>query len=298
MATIATNYDEARRWLRLAESVLDRINARESLVGAWILNEQASIDFDEGDFASSERHSRAAIALKTKVLGPEHPDVAGSMSNLAGTLEELGRWDEALALSRQALAIDEKSADLRSLTYAVDLMTAGEVTAHLGQFNEAETAFKHTLEVAADAGGSETFMFAVALTDMGDLLTSRGRARDAVAVLERAQALENKVGDRNRIRTAVTRAALARALVESGQEVAAGFQLLPAACDAFEQSRYFRRQRELLAWFNALPRRAKRPAATSCADLRGRAAVRSAAPPVRKLEQDDVGGRPVAEVPR
>ncbi len=298
MATVATNYDEARRWLRFAESVLDRINARESVVGAWILNEQANIDFDEGDFASSERHSRAAIALKANLLGPEHPDVAGSMDNLAGTLEELDRWDEALAMARQALAIDEKSADLRSISYAVDMMTAGEVMAHLGQFDEAETAFKQTLDTAAQAGGSETLMFAVALADMGQLLNARGRAAEAVPLLQRAEALENKLGDRNRIRRAVTRAALARALIESRRQVGAGLQMLPAACVDFEQSGFSRRQRELLAWFNALPRRTKLTPATSCADLRSRVGGRSAAPPVRQLQQDDVRGGAVTEIPR
>ena len=113
-ATVRAAYDEAKRWLRFAEAVLDRIHGRESLVGAWVLNEWSNVYYEQGDFASAEREARAAIALKTRVLGPEHPDVAVSMGNLAGTLEELDRWDEALVVSRQGLAIDEKSADLQS----------------------------------------------------------------------------------------------------------------------------------------------------------------------------------------
>ncbi|MES1208294.1 MAG: tetratricopeptide repeat-containing protein kinase family protein, partial [Pseudomonadota bacterium] len=298
VAMTTTAYDEARRWLRLAEAVLDRIHARESLVGAWVLNEWGNLHFYLADFASSERAMRAAIALKASLLGTDHPDVAGSMNNLAVTLEELDRWEEALAVAKQGLAIDEKSADPHSITYGIDLMAEGEILAHLGRLDEAEAALKRALDVAADAGGGQTMMFGVALTDLGEVLISRGRAGEAVAVLRRAQINQAETGDRNPIRLAATRAALARALVESGQRPAVALQLLPAACATFEQSRFFRRQRELLAWFNARPRRDKLPPATSCADLRDRVGLRSAAPPVGKLQQDDVGGRAVAEVPR
>ncbi|HVY39659.1 MAG TPA: serine/threonine-protein kinase [Polyangia bacterium] len=267
VSTLTTSYDEAARWLRLAEAVLDRIHARESLVGAWVLNERGNLHFWQGDFASSERDMRAAVALKASLLGADHPDVAGSMINLASTLEELERWDEALAIAQQAVAIDEKSADLRSITYAVDLMTVGEILTHLGRVDEAETDLRQALKVAADAGGADTLVFWFALMDHGELLVSRGRAREAVPVLERAQNVQAKIGDANPVRVAATRAALARALIESGRAASTGFQLLPAACTALEQAGFFRRQRELLAWFNALPRRAKRPPATSCADL-------------------------------
>jgi tetratricopeptide (TPR) repeat protein len=298
VATLTTRYDEAARWLRFAEAVLDRIHARESLVGAWVLNERGNLHFWQGDFASSERDMRAAIALKAALLGPDHPDVAGSMTNLADTLEELERWDEALATAQRAIAIDEKSADVRSISYAADLMTVAEILAHLGRLAEAEANLKQVLKVAAEAGGAETMMFGIALTDMGEVLVTVGRAREAVAFLERAQAVQTRVGDGNPVRVALARAALARALVQSRRGASLGLQMLPAACGGFEQSGFFRRQRELLAWFNTLPRRSKLPPVTSCAELRGRVAGRSAAPPVRKLQQDDVAGRAVAEMPR
>jgi eukaryotic-like serine/threonine-protein kinase len=267
VATDTTAYDEARRWLRFAEAALERIHARESLVGAWVLNEWGSLHYDQADFASSERETRAAVALKASLLGPDHPDVASSMSNLAVTLQELDRWEEALAVARQGLAIDEKSADLHSITFAVNLTVAAEVLAHVGRLDEAEATLRHALEVAKDAGGGETVIFSVALTDLGDLLASHGRAHDAISLFERAQAIQMKIGDKNPIRVAALRAGLARALIESREKVSVASQLLPVACATFEQSHYFRRQRELLAWFNALPGRAKVPVATSCADL-------------------------------
>ena len=43
--------------------------------------------------------------MRRKLLGPEHSDVAGSMTLLAGLLVETGRYEEALKLARDAKAI-------------------------------------------------------------------------------------------------------------------------------------------------------------------------------------------------
>ena len=269
-ATVRTAYDEAKRWLRFAEAILDRIHARDSLVGAWVLNEWSNVHYDQGDFASAEREARAAVALKERVLGPEHPDVAISMSNLAATFEEVDRWDDALAAVRKVLEIDEKAADVHSMVFGADMILFGEILGHLGRLDEAEAAVERALDIAAAAGAGDSLLVSVALSGLGELLTSSGRAGEAVAVLERAQTIQAKARERNLVRMAVTRAAFARALVASGQKLSFASQLLPAACQTFEQSRYFRRRRELLAWFNTLPGRGKLPPATSCAELHGR----------------------------
>jgi tetratricopeptide (TPR) repeat protein len=42
------------------------------------------------------------------VLGEEHPDFAGSLTNLAEVLEEQGKYDEAEPLYRQSIEICRK----------------------------------------------------------------------------------------------------------------------------------------------------------------------------------------------
>ena len=48
------------------------------------------------------------MAIREKVLGPEHPNTATSINNLAGLLRTTGRYEEAEPLYRRALAICEK----------------------------------------------------------------------------------------------------------------------------------------------------------------------------------------------
>ena len=52
---------------------------------------------------------RRALAIDEKSLGPDHPDVARDLNNLAQLLQATNRLSEAEPLMRRALAIDEKS---------------------------------------------------------------------------------------------------------------------------------------------------------------------------------------------
>ena len=48
-----------------------------------------------------------ALAIDEAAYGPDHPDVATTLNNLAGILHDLGHPDQARPLPERALAIDE-----------------------------------------------------------------------------------------------------------------------------------------------------------------------------------------------
>jgi len=50
-----------------------------------------------------------ALAIDEQAYGPNHPEIAIDLSNLAGVLRELGRPGEARLLAERALAIDEQA---------------------------------------------------------------------------------------------------------------------------------------------------------------------------------------------
>ena len=52
---------------------------------------------------------RRALEIDEKSYGPEHPDVARDLNNLAQLLQVTNRLGEAEPLMRRALEIDEKS---------------------------------------------------------------------------------------------------------------------------------------------------------------------------------------------
>ena len=50
---------------------------------------------------------KRALAIDEKSYGPDHPDVARDLNNLAQLLQATNRLGEAEPLMRRALAIDE-----------------------------------------------------------------------------------------------------------------------------------------------------------------------------------------------
>jgi len=63
----------------------------------------------KGDYAGAEPLLRRALAIDEKALGPDHPDVAVDLNNLAKLFETKGDYAAAEPLMRRALAIDEKA---------------------------------------------------------------------------------------------------------------------------------------------------------------------------------------------
>ena len=57
----------------------------------------------QGRWNEAEQLEIQVLDLRTKLLGPEHPDTLTSMGNLAGTYRYQGRWNEAEELQIQVM---------------------------------------------------------------------------------------------------------------------------------------------------------------------------------------------------
>lgn len=51
----------------------------------------------------------STLAIREKTLGPEHPDTALTLNNLAMLYSNQGKYEEAVPLYQRALAISEKA---------------------------------------------------------------------------------------------------------------------------------------------------------------------------------------------
>jgi len=64
---------------------------------------------DKGDYVGAEPLYRRSLAIREKALGPEHPDLATGLNNLALLLKIKGDYAGAEPFYRRALAIREKA---------------------------------------------------------------------------------------------------------------------------------------------------------------------------------------------
>ena len=80
-------------------------------------------------------------------LGPDHPELATSLSNAADSLQSLGRYDEAEPLYLRALAILEVELVPDDPGIAVVLSNLGEFYRTLGRYGEAEPLHLRALAI-------------------------------------------------------------------------------------------------------------------------------------------------------
>src|SRR6202521_4695264 len=79
------------------------------LVEAEALNKQVIELYRAGKYAEATPLAERALAIREKALGPDHPDVAQSLNNLAELYDNQGRNGETEPLYKRALAIREKA---------------------------------------------------------------------------------------------------------------------------------------------------------------------------------------------
>jgi tetratricopeptide (TPR) repeat protein len=147
------------------------------------LNQLASNAYFQGNSAASEAYLRRALALDEKVIGPDHPDIASSLNNLARILIEGRKFREALPMLNRSVIIylaqrEGTHGDLSFIFSNRALALRG-----LGQDAEAEADFRRGLR-AAEAHNNRAI--APILTDLADLLCAHGKAEEALQMLARA----------------------------------------------------------------------------------------------------------------
>ncbi len=75
---------------------------------ARLLNQTGYYLYDRVLYAQAEPLYQRALAIREKQVGPEHPDIATDLNNLAALYRAQGKYEQAEPLYQRALAIVEK----------------------------------------------------------------------------------------------------------------------------------------------------------------------------------------------
>ena len=92
----------------------------------------------KGDYDAAEPLFREALAMRRRVLGDDHPHVAGSLSNLAFLLSSKGDNDGAEPLCREALAMRRRLLGDEHPDVATALNNLGSLLSDKGDYDGAE----------------------------------------------------------------------------------------------------------------------------------------------------------------
>jgi tetratricopeptide (TPR) repeat protein len=153
---------------------------------------------DQYRYADAEPLEKRALAIREKALGPDHPDVAQSLNNLATLYYSRGRFADAEPLYKRALAIREKALGPDHPDVATALNNLAELYNQQGRYADALSLVRTTianktaktwpaLPVLFGAQGTKLIAADEAIDDGLNVMqrasqTSAGEALNALAV--------------------------------------------------------------------------------------------------------------------
>jgi CHAT domain-containing protein/Tfp pilus assembly protein PilF len=170
----------------------------------------------QGKHGDAEKLYRRSLAVREKVLGPEHPDVATNLNNLAKVLQELGKdaqltMSEARArarggsvigaqtevegLYRRALSIQTRALGTEHPSSALTLNNLGGMLAMRGDYAQAEKMQRAALGTMEKVFGEQHPDTAAVLTSLSLSLDRQGKLVEAEESYKRAIDIARKAGN-------------------------------------------------------------------------------------------------------
>lgn len=182
-----------------------------------ILNQTGLYLCERGRYSEAQPLHEQALAIRERALGPEHPDVATSLSNLATVHFHRGRDTEALPLYERALAIRERALGPEHPEVASSLNNLGAVHHYRGRFTEAQAVLERVIAIQERALGPDHPKVAQSLNNLGVVYEDQGLYAEAQAQHERSLAIRERVLGPDHPKVAHTLNGLAETHLKRGQ---------------------------------------------------------------------------------
>ena len=143
-------------------------------------------------YAEAEPLYRRALEIDERSYGPDHPDVAIDLNNLAQLLKATNRLADAEPLMRRALEIDENSYGPDHPDVAIDLNNLAQLLQDTNRLADAEPLMRRALAIDENALGPEHPNVAIPLNNLAQLLKATNRLADAEPLMRRALEIDEK----------------------------------------------------------------------------------------------------------
>ncbi|KAB8140745.1 tetratricopeptide repeat protein [Chloroflexia bacterium SDU3-3] len=141
------------------------------------------------DYSVAQSFIESGLTIREAALGPDHPDTAQSLNNLAAPLQSQGRFDAAYPLHLRALAIREATLGPDHPLTAQSLNNLAELFQSQGRFDEAHPLHLRALAIREAALGPDHPLTATSFNNIAALLRSQSRFDEAHPLHLRALAI-------------------------------------------------------------------------------------------------------------
>ncbi|MCG8418531.1 MAG: tetratricopeptide repeat-containing serine/threonine-protein kinase [Proteobacteria bacterium] len=136
-----------------------------------------------------------SLAIRERVLGPDHLEVAMTLNSLAWVLDEMGHYEQALTNQQRALTIREAALGFEHPHVAESLHSLANTLGEMGKYEEARVRYRRALSIEEKTLGPDHPDVATALGMLGHMRYKLGRYEQARANHQRSVAIkENALG--------------------------------------------------------------------------------------------------------
>lgn len=156
--------------------------AMQNLAGAY----ETSADADRGTFQKAQKFFEEALRIERKSLRPDHPDIANTISRLAGNLFNQGKYGEAEKRFREALDLRLASQSPYHPNVASTLVGLARTQMERGNPKEAESLLLRTLDIRKQVFAPNAEQFAESYRYLGRAQMLQGKTNDALTSMRKA----------------------------------------------------------------------------------------------------------------
>jgi tetratricopeptide (TPR) repeat protein len=160
---------------------------------SWLLDRVGEYLLCRGEFGLAKPFLERGLAIRERELGPDHPNTATSLQNLANLLRDQGQVTSARPLFERALAIREKAIGPNHPVTASSLNHLASLLQDQGDLATARPLFERSLVICETTLGSDDARTAASLNDLGHLLQEQGDLGGARPLHEQALTIRERV---------------------------------------------------------------------------------------------------------
>ncbi len=176
-----------------ASTRLSQGKIRDELIAAELHAVVGDVYWKLAQYDEADRHLPVVVDIRTRLLGPDHPDTLTAEHNLANLLLQEGRYAEAEPLYLKTLDGQkrvlgaEDPATLRAMGNLASLYFSQ------GRFADAEPLFLETLEIKRRIRGPEHPDTLKSMNNLATLYVQQGRHADAERIYLETRDLQKRV---------------------------------------------------------------------------------------------------------
>ncbi|HEY0869513.1 MAG TPA: serine/threonine-protein kinase, partial [Acidothermaceae bacterium] len=202
------------KWLRMADSVLDRIGG-DSAIQSWLENNRGIAAHSRGRFADAIAAYQKALELKRAEVGPDHLEYAIRLLNLSEAFQGANRLQDALHANDAAIRLMTSWLGPDHIDIGIAKNNRADILMALNRVDEAVHTYEAALDIFRQKLSAQDPRLGFPLLGLGTALLQQGDHHRARLTLQQASAFDF-TGDQFVVSD--VKFALARALVADGAD--------------------------------------------------------------------------------